>query len=57
MITSLFDLDRMVRDGGARLARARRALAAHEEWQEPPPNPLATLRSVLDRATTSFKSG
>lgn len=51
MITSLFDLDRTVREASARLARARRALLWRpwdEEFQQ---NPLSPLRSVLGKDT------
>lgn len=51
MITSLFDLDRTVREASTRLARARRALAFRSEWDEGPENPLAPLRSVLGKDT------
>lgn len=51
MITSLFDLDRTVREATIRLARARRALAARAEWEEAPENPLAPFRAVLGKDT------
>lgn len=49
MITSLFDLDRTAREASARLARARRALGAWSDPEEPPDNPLAPFRSVLGK--------
>jgi hypothetical protein len=47
MITSLFDLDRRVWEASRRLASARRALASHTDWAEPPQNPLAPFRPLL----------
>lgn len=51
MITSLFDLDRKVREAAGRLAAARRALVARTSWEELPSNPLAPLRELLSKAT------
>jgi hypothetical protein len=51
MITSLFDLDRTVRDATGRLARARRSLRERTSWEEPVENPLAPLRPVLGKDT------
>ncbi len=47
MITSLFDLDRSVREASLRLARARRALAARTSWDDEPANPLLRFRELL----------
>jgi hypothetical protein len=47
MITSLFDLDRTVREASSRLARARRALATRTSWEDEPANPLLRFREVL----------
>ncbi len=49
MITSLFDLDRTVREAGVRLARARRALAVRTSWEDEPANPLLRFRAVLGK--------
>ena len=51
MITSLFDLDRTVREATLRLSRARRGLAARSSWEDEPANPLARFRSVLAKDT------
>ncbi len=50
VITSLFDLDRTVREATARLARAG-AAGSRLEWDEPIANPLAPLRELLSRQT------
>ena len=49
MITSLFDLDRSVREASLRLARARRALAARTSWDDEPANPLLRFRELLGK--------
>ncbi len=49
MITSLFEIDRTLREASARLAKARRALAARTAWDEEPANPLARFRSALSK--------
>ena len=51
MITSLFDLDRLVRETSARLARARRALVTRDSWEDEAPNPLWPFRSTLRKDT------
>ncbi|MEZ4294290.1 MAG: hypothetical protein R3B70_04890 [Polyangiaceae bacterium] len=51
MITSLFDLDRTVREATRRLARARASLSERLPPGEPVPSPLAPFRSVLSKAT------
>ncbi|MFO0588912.1 MAG: hypothetical protein U0441_15285 [Polyangiaceae bacterium] len=51
MITSLFDLDRLVREASGRLARARRALAQPAAEDEAPGNPLWPWRAVLRKDT------
>jgi hypothetical protein len=53
MDTSLFDLDRTVREASGRLARARRALAGRSTWEELPDNPLARFRTALGKDTVS----
>jgi hypothetical protein len=50
-ITSLFDLDRTVREASARLARGRRALASLAPEDEAPANPLAAFRRALGKDT------
>lgn len=50
MITSLFDLDRRVREASGRLAGARRALGSRVSWEEAPANPLGPLRELLSKA-------
>ncbi|MBK8253882.1 MAG: hypothetical protein IPK82_14620 [Polyangiaceae bacterium] len=53
MITSLFDLDRVVQEASVRLANARRtlAVASFSPEADPPDNPLARFRSTLLKAT------
>src|SRR5262245_1220944 len=51
MITSLFEVDRVVREATARLARARRALRSWVPSEEAPPDPLAAFRSTLGKDT------
>lgn len=50
MITSLFDLDRAVKEASARLARARAALAS-VTGDDAPANPLASFRGILGKET------
>lgn len=53
MITSLFDLDRTVRDASLRLTEARRNLRALSTSDEPIERPLAALRPILAKDTLS----